>query len=257
MLAEARRRRAHRARRVREAHRHAGDADVARGRMLRAARPCRGPAPADGPAPAATSRMGPHGMPAPSHSAIQSSTVRAATVGSRMAASSARRSTRAALVAKRAIVGEGGERLADGAAERAPLRVVADGDVHEAVLGAVGLVGRDRRVLVAAARGHAAGREVDAGVIGEQRNLAVEHRDVDVLAAAGALRARAAPRGCRRARRARRSCRRSRCRPCTAGRRRGRSATPGRPCPGWRGRSRGGAPSRGRRSGRSRRCCSR
>ena len=84
------------------------------------------------------------------------------------------------------VVGERGERRADGATERAPLGVVADGDVHEAVPGPIGLVGRDRRVLIAATRRHAAGREVDAGVIGEQRDLPVEHRDVDVLAATGA-----------------------------------------------------------------------
>ncbi len=119
VLAQAGRRRAHRARRVRQPHRHAGDADVA-GRRVRerhdhAARPhlrvgqrlrrrrgwgrteCRR---------RRTARSSP-------------STVRAATSGSRMAASSARRSTRAGVGGEARVLGERVERRPDRAAQSA------------------------------------------------------------------------------------------------------------------------------------------
>ena len=55
-----------------------------------------------------------------------------------------------------------------------------------AVERAKGLVRHDRRVLVAPPRRHRARREMDPGVIGEQRDLPVEHRHVHVLPASGA-----------------------------------------------------------------------
>ena len=46
---------------------------------------------------------------------------------------------------------------------------------------------------VAEARGHVAGGEVVAGLIGEERGGRVEHADVDVLPAAGPLAREQAP----------------------------------------------------------------
>ena len=47
--------------------------------------------------------------------------------------------------------------------------------------------GDDRRMPIAHPRRRLAGREVDAGLVGEERGRRVEHRDVDLLPAAGSL----------------------------------------------------------------------
>ena len=59
--------------------------------------------------------------------------------------------------------------------------------------------------------------KIVAGLIGEQRDRGVEHRDVDLLALCRCARARAAPSRCRRPRTCRRRCRRSRRRGGTGG----------------------------------------
>ena len=72
-------------------------------------------------------------------------------------------------------------------AEALPERIVADRHIHVAVGGGEGIVRSHDRVGVAELGRHVPGREENLGLVGEQRDLPAEHRDVDVFTFAGSL----------------------------------------------------------------------
>ena len=82
-------------------------------------------------------------------------------------------------------------------AERCELPVVADREHQPGVLRRERLVRNDVRVRGAAAHGRLARHEVVERLVRERRDLRVEQREVDVLAAAGLFALDAAPRGSR------------------------------------------------------------
>src|SRR5262245_31963160 len=74
--------------------------------------------------------------------------------------------------------------VAGGLTKGAPHAIVAAGQIDIAILTAIGLVGRDSRVLVTHARRTLASGEIDTGLIGQHGHLAVEHAEIDFLALA-------------------------------------------------------------------------
>src|SRR5664280_2138987 len=78
-------------------------------------------------------------------------------------------------------------RTPDQITELRPKPVIADGQIEIPVACLERFVWHDGWMLVAFARWRLARAEIDAGLVGEKRDLSVEQRDVHLLAASRAL----------------------------------------------------------------------
>ena len=126
--------------------------------------------------------IGPFGTPAASSSSTHSRVLRFAKISLQQPRQLGAVLDALAVGGEARVVGELG--AAGRLAELAEEVVVAAGEDHLAVGGAERLVGHDVRMQVADALGRRARREVVGVLVGEQRDLRVEQREVEVLALA-------------------------------------------------------------------------